>query len=125
MAYDEYTADRVARILTDRKVNFYGKKMFGGICYMVEEKMCCGILFNKKKDTDLMMARVGEEAYPEAIKRDGAQPMEFTGRPMRGYIFVIPDGYDTDEDLEYWVDLCLAFNPMAKASKKKVKKSKS
>ena len=88
---------------------------------MVEEKMCCGIHFDKKKHTDLLMARIGEEASVEALKKDGCHPMDFTGRPMRGYVFVDPDGFDLDEQLEYWVDLCLAFNPLAKASKKKHK----
>lgn len=45
--------------------------------------------------------------------------MDFTGRPMKGYIFVTPDGFDSDENLSYWIDLCLLYNPLAKASKKK------
>lgn len=122
MAYDEYTAERIHRILKDKKVNYFAKKMFAGLVFMVEDKMCCGVHFDKKKDTDLLMARIGEEASEDAKQREGCHPMDFTGKRMRGFVFVTPDGYDIDEDLEYWIQLCLDFNPMAKASKKKKKK---
>lgn len=124
MAYDELMADRVTRFFDKKKSNYFIKKMFGGLCYMVEDKMCCGVMYNKKKEMDLLMARIGEDAYPDAIKRSGALPMDFTGRPMKGYIFVSPDGFDTDEDLEYWLELCLDFNPLAKMSKKRAKTKK-
>ena len=124
MAYDEYMADRVRQIFTEKKVNFVEKKMFAGLCFMVDDKMCCGIHFDKKKNTDLLMARIGEAASEEAMKREGCHPMDFTGRPMKGYVFVTPDGYDSDEDLAYWIQLCVNFNPLAKASKKKKKKAK-
>lgn len=119
MAYDEYLADRVRQIFKDHKTEFYEKKMFGGLCFMVDDKMCCGILFNKKKNTDLLMARIGEDASFTAISQDGCHPMDFTGRPMRGFVFVTPDGYDMDDQLSYWIQLCLDFNPFAKASKKR------
>lgn len=122
MAYDEYMAERITRFFEDQKSNYYAKKMFGGLCFMVEEKMCCAILHNKKRDTDFLMARIGEDARASALQRDGANDMDFIGRPMKGYVFVTPEGYDTDEDLEYWLSLCLAFNPLAKMSKKRKKK---
>jgi len=122
MAYDEYMADRVRQTFKEKKVSFAEKKMFAGLCFMVDEKMCCGIHFDKKKNTDLLMARIGEDASVEAMKREGCHPMDFTGRPMKGYVFVTPDGYDSDEDLAYWIQLCVNFNPLAKASKKKKKK---
>lgn len=121
MAYDEYMADRVRQIFKEKKVHFTEKKMFGGLCFMVDEKMCCGLLFNKKKNTDFLMARIGEDASVDAMKREGCHPMDFTGRPMKGYVFVTPDGYDLDDDLEYWIQLCIDFNPLAKASKTKKK----
>ena len=65
------------------------------------------------------MARIGAIAYEKEIVKAVCLPMDFTGRPMKGYVFVTTDGFDTDNDLSYWIDLCLAFNPMAKASKKK------
>lgn len=119
MAYDEYIADRVKNVLTQKKVPFYEKKMFGGLCIMVDDKMCCGVMYDKKKETDLLMARIGEEASVEAMQREGCHPMDFTGRPMQGYVFVTPDGFDSETDLEYWIHLCVDFNPLAKASKKR------
>jgi len=124
MAYDEYMAERITRFFDTKGSNYFTKKMFGGLCFMVEDKMCCAVLYNKKQETDFLLARVGEEAKDANQDRDGFQPMTFTGRPMKGYVFVTPEGYDTDEDLEYWLSLCLDFNPQAKASKKRTKKSK-
>jgi TfoX N-terminal domain len=122
MAYDEFLADRIRNAFIDKKVTFYEKKMFSGLCFMVDDKMCCGIHFDKKKKSDLLMARIGEDASNEAMKREGCHPMDFTGRPMKGYVFVTPDGFDTDEDLLHWIGLCVDFNPLAKASKKRKRK---
>ncbi|WP_299894151.1 TfoX/Sxy family protein [uncultured Aquimarina sp.] len=119
MAYSEFLSDRIHQIFKDKRTNFYTKRMIGGLCFMVDDKMCCGIHYDKKKETDLLMARIGEEAYAIAINRTGCYPMDFTGRPMKGYVFVTPEGFDMDEDLEYWIQLCLDFNPLAKSSKKK------
>ena len=123
MAYDEFIADRIRKIFSEKKVSFSEKKMFSGLCFMVDDKMCCGIHFDKKKNTDLLMARIGEEASEDAMKKPGCHPMDFTGRPMRGYVFVTPDGFDTDEDLAQWLQLCIDFNPLAKASRKRKKKA--
>ena len=119
MAYDEALADRIRQVFTEKKVPFEAKKMMGGLCFMVDDKMCCGIHYDKKKETDLLMARIGEAASPDALQREGCFPMDFTGRPMKGFVFVTPDGFDMDEDLEHWIQLCLDFNPLAKSSKKK------
>ncbi|SEK69950.1 TfoX N-terminal domain-containing protein [Aquimarina amphilecti] len=119
MAYSEYIADRIHQIFHEKRVNFYAKKMMGGLCFMVDDKMCCGIHYDKKRETDLLMARIGELAYEKAIHKEGCYPMDFTGRAMKGYVFVTADGFDFDEDLEYWIQLCLDFNPMAKSSKKR------
>lgn len=119
MPYSQFHADRISQFFQERNVQFNAKKMMGGLCFMVDEKMCCGIHFDKKRQTDLLMARIGETAYEEAIQKQGCQPMDFTGRPMKGYVFVTPDGFDLDSDLEYWLDLCITFNPLAKSSKKK------
>jgi len=122
MAYDQFLADRIHRLLKEKRANYFTKKMFAGLVFMVNDKMCCGIHFDKKKETDLLMARIGDEASEEAMKRTGCHPMDFTGRPMKSYVFITPDGFDLEEDLEYWIDLCLAYNPLAKASPKKKKK---
>ena len=123
MAYDEFLADRIRRVFAERKTSYIEKKMMGGLCFMVDDKMCCGVLYNKKKEIDLVMARIGEEAQETAKDRPGCLPMDFTGRPMKGYVFFSAEGFDMDDDLAYWIDLCLAFNPFAKASKKKKKKA--
>ncbi len=122
MAYDQYFGERITNILNERKVEFFSKKMMGGLLFMVDNKMLCGIHIDKKYGDSLLMARIGETAYTSELEKDVCLPMDFTGRPMRGYIFVTPEGCDKDEDLEYWIDLCLEFNPFAKASKPKKNK---
>jgi len=124
MAYDEFLADRIKRTLDEKKINFTFKKMMGGLLFSVEEKMLCGIHIDKKYGDSLLMVRIGEEAYSKEIDKEECLPMDFTGRPMRGYLFVTPDGFDLDEDLAYWIQLTLDFNPIAKASKKRKKKMK-
>ncbi|MFT6243751.1 MAG: TfoX/Sxy family transcriptional regulator of competence genes [Salibacteraceae bacterium] len=116
MAYDEYVEERINNVLNERKIQFDARKMMGGLCYMIDDKMCFGII---KSD---LMARVGVDAYDELIEREGARPMDFTKRPMKGYIFVAPEGLDFQSDLEFWIQKALDFNPMAVASKSKKKK---
>lgn len=117
MAYDSYLAERIERILSARKANFYQKEMMGGVVFMVEDKMCIGIARDKKTEEDRIMARIGAQAQIENENKSGCRPMEFTGRPMKDFVFIYPEGYDMEEDLAYWVDLALAFNPLAKKSK--------
>jgi TfoX/Sxy family transcriptional regulator of competence genes len=102
MAYNEYLQERIERILNDKSVVFQAKKMMGGLCYMVDNKMCFGIV------KDDFMARVGIEASEKLLEKHGARPMDFTKRPMKGYLFVAPEGVDFEEDL-----------PKAKSSKKR------
>jgi TfoX/Sxy family transcriptional regulator of competence genes len=113
MAYDTHLAERIDNILSSKKISHVTKKMMGGLCYMVEDKMCFGIV------KDQLMARIGPERYAEALKHEGVDEMNFTGRTMKGYVFVNSMAIDFDEALEYWIELCLAFNPLAKSSKKK------
>lgn len=113
MAYNGQLADRVNRILNDKNVNFYEKKMFGGLCFMVEDKMCVGIV------KDELMARIGTENYTKALTKKGCKEMTFTGKPMKGYVYLDAEVLDFEEDLEYWIQQALDFNPFAKASKKK------
>lgn len=115
MAYDEHLAERIELVLTRMSVPFATKHMFGGVAFMVDEKMCLGVTNND------LMARVGPEREEEALNQTGARPMEFTGRPMKGYVHVNSEGVDAEADLEKWVRWCLEFNPKAKASKKKKK----
>jgi TfoX/Sxy family transcriptional regulator of competence genes len=113
MAYDEHLAERIGQSLKSNKVSFEVKKMMGGLCYLVDGKMTVGIVKNQ------LMARIDPDIYQEALQRKGAKEMDFTGRPMKGYVFVSPEGIDLDDDLDYWVGLAVEFNPRAKASKKK------
>ena len=113
MAYDEFLADRIREALQSRKISFEERKMMGGLCYMVDDKMCVGVVKDK------LMARIDPEIYKEALSKPGCREMDFTGRPMKGFVFVEPLGIDMDEDLDYWVELCLDYNPRAHSSKKK------
>ncbi|MDX2249198.1 MAG: TfoX/Sxy family protein [Bacteroidia bacterium] len=113
MAYSELLADRVRRSLTQRNVFFAEKKMMGGLTFMVDDKMCIGIL------QETLMARIDPDHYDTALTRPGCREMDFTGRPMKGFLFIDAEGTDHDEDMEFWVQECLDFNPRAKSSKKK------
>ena len=113
MPYNEFLADRVHQILEDKGVGFYEKKMFGGLVFMVDDKMCVGIV------KDDLMTRIDPELTDEALKIKGCRLMDFTGTSMKGFMMIDLEGTDMDEDLVYWVQLALDFNPKAKASKKK------
>jgi len=112
MAYDEFLSDRIRDAFISRKIFFKERKMMGGLCYMVDDKMCIGVVKNN------LMARIDPDIYEEALTKTGCNEMDFTGRPMKGFVFVEPKGTDLDEDLDYWIELCLDFNPLAKSSKK-------
>ena len=113
MAYDEQLADRVRTLIRQKNVPFEEKKMMGGLCIMVDDKMCVGVV------KDQLMARIDPDVYKDVLNQRGSREMDFTGRPMKGFLFIRPEGIDMDDDLEYWVDLCLAYNPKAKSSKKR------
>lgn len=115
MAYNEFLAERIQTVLNKKNIDFEEKKMFGGLCILVDDKMCLGII------NDDFMARIDPEIEQEALSKKGARPMDFTKKPMKGYLYVSPEGVDREDDLEYWIDLCLEFNPKAKSSKKKKK----
>ena len=96
MAYDEGLAERVRNLLADR-TGVAEKRMFGGLSFMLQGNMCCGVL-----QEDLLV-RVGPDRHEEALARPHARPMEFTGRSMKGMVFVGPDGLESDEGLSEWV----------------------
>lgn len=118
MAYNETSVQNIREMLLEKGADFIEKKMFSGICFLVDDKMCCGTHIDKKTGEDLLLCRIGESAYESALERDGCIPMEFTGKPMKGFVFVTEDGIRNRKDLEYWIQLCLHFNPLAKKSKK-------
>lgn len=113
MAYNELLADRMAQTLRELGVNYLEKKMFGGLVFMVNDKMCVGL--NK----DEMMVRINPDDIEEALTQPGAKTMDFTNKPMKGFLTIMPEGYDMDEDLMHWIQLAVDFNPLAKASKKR------
>ncbi len=113
MPYSELLADRVRQIFREKNTPFEEKKMMGGLCFLVDDKMCAGIVDER------LMARIAPETYEAALQQPGCRPMDFTGKPMKGYVFIDPTSTDRDADLHRWVQLCLDFNPRAKSSKKK------
>ncbi|MFO1472362.1 MAG: TfoX/Sxy family protein [Turneriella sp.] len=117
MAYDEHLADRIAQALRSQHRGFAEKKMFGGLCFLVKDKMCMGIVGNQ------LMARIDPAEYDKFLKEPGVGPMTFSGKEMKGFLYVQPAAIDRDEDLALWVRRCLDFNPLAKSSKVKAKKS--
>ena len=114
MPYDEYLGERVRRIMEASKVIFLEKKMMGGLIFMVDQKMCCGIHIDKKFGDSLLMVKIGEENYQNTLEKDHTLPMDFTGRPMKGFIFVTPLGFDSEEHLSFWVNLAIDFNQQNK-----------
>lgn len=114
MAYNEQLNDRIREALADIP-GVEEKYMFGGVCYMVNGKMCIGIV------GDEMMCRIGTDAYEAALERKGCREMVFTGRPMKGYVYVSDEGMKSRKDFDHWVRLCLDFNKQAKAAPKRKK----
>lgn len=114
MAYNESLADRIREALADIP-GATEKQMFGGVCFMVNDKMCMGVI------KDEMMCRINPDMEATVLEMNGCRPMDFAKRPMKGYVYVNEEGMKTKKDFEYWVHLCLEFNIIAKASKKKHK----
>jgi len=112
MAYNNILADRVRQFLAVKNLAIEEKKMMGGLTFMVNGKMCVGIL------NDDLMARIAPEQYENALSKKGSREMDFTGKPMTGFIFIDPQGTNQEEDLAYWINLALDFNDRAKVSKK-------
>ena len=115
MAYDEKLVDRIRELLVSAP-DVEEKHMFGGVSFMVKGKMCVGVV------KDDLMCRIDPAVEEEALEKTGCRPMDFTGRPMKGYVYVDETGMKSKKQLEYWLNLSLDFNSKAKASKKKTKK---
>jgi TfoX/Sxy family transcriptional regulator of competence genes len=115
MPCNEKIADAVRELISISHTNVEEKKMFGGLCFMVNDKMCIGV------ESERLMVRLNPDKNDEVLKKEGCKPMDFTGKIMKGYFFVDADELGTKKKLKYWVDLALEFNKIAKASKKKKK----
>ena len=102
MAYSESLAARLREHFQGRS-DIVEKKMFGGVAFMLNGHMCVGI------NEDMLMARVGPDRYEEALSRPHAGEMDFTGRSLKGFVYVGPEGIESDEALSGWISLCEAF----------------
>ena len=102
MAYSESLAVRIRRSVGDRP-DLTERKMFGGLAFMLSGNMFCGVL------KDDLMVRVGPERFDAALGAPGARPMDFTGRPMRGMLFVEGAAIESDEQLQGWLEKTLEF----------------
>jgi len=102
MAYDEGLAERVREYFTDQ-LFLEEKRMFGGLCFMLSGHMCCGI------DDELLMCRVGPKAYHACLAMPFAKPMDFTGKALKGFVYVTEEGIAEDQDLHWWLGLCQQF----------------
>ena len=118
MAYDEYFAETIDRFLLDKGVVYEHKRMFGGLVYMINEKMCFGLDTDKGSGEARLMLRIDPNDYESMLKRHGAREMDFTGTPMKGFIFVHAEALEDEEELGEWLQLAIDFNPKAKKSKK-------
>lgn len=112
MAFDEQLNQRLREAMVAHG-DVEEKHMFGGTCYMLNGKMCVGVV------KDEVMCRIDPAVYDEALEQPGCREMDFTGRAMKGYVYVSKDAVKTRKQLDYWVGLCVDFNSRAKASKKK------
>lgn len=116
MPYNEKLADRVREIIAAAEKNIEEKKMFGGLCFMVNDKMCVGVQQNN------LMLRIAPEKFEESLEKEGCRPMEFGGRTMKGFVYVDESVLNTKRKLEAWLKLPLEYNKIAKSSKKKSQK---
>lgn len=109
MAYSEHQSDRIRQRLKDVFVT-EEKKMMGGLIFMVNHKMCIGLDIDKKTGSDRLMVRVGKTSHEQLIFKKGSREMDFTGKVMRGFLFIGPEGFDAEDDLDFWIEKALYFN---------------
>ena len=102
MAYDEGLAERIRGVL-DEQPGMSEKRMFGGLAFLVKGHMGVGIVQEK------LMVRVGPESYDRVLREQHVRRMDFTGRPMKGFVYIVPSGYETDADLAHWVNLGVGY----------------
>ncbi len=113
MAVDPYLIERLQNSMQSHSVVWTEKRMFGGVTFMVDDKMCFGPF------RDGLMVRIDPVEEESLLKRDHVEQMIMKDTPMKGYLLVSMEGIDRQSDLDFWISKCLEFNPKAKASKKK------
>jgi TfoX/Sxy family transcriptional regulator of competence genes len=111
MAYNENLADRVRELFAELP-NTIEKEMMGGLVFMYNDKMCAGIV------KDDLMCRIDPDFHDAAVEKNGCRTMDFTKRPMRGYVMIDETGLRSKSDLAYWINLAIEYNKKAKSSKK-------
>ena len=99
MAYDNRLAERIRKIIGKNR-GIKEKNMLGGLSFLLNGKMCCGIIKND------LVVRVGEDNYQEALTKPHARPMDFTGRPIKGFVYVDAEGCRNDKSLAQWIQFC-------------------
>jgi hypothetical protein len=108
MAFDEGLAERLRDVLSDQ-ADLDEKKMFGGLAFMLNGNLACGVI------GDEMIVRVGPDGYDTAIAKPNTRVFDFSGKPMKGWIVVAPEGVESDEELAVWarqgVDFATALPP--------------
>ncbi len=112
MPYNEKLADMTRELIAQTHKKVEEKPMFGGLCFMVNDKMALGV------EKDRLMVRLNPGIYDEVMEMDGCKPMDFSGKVMKGFVFVDAEVLTTKKKLDYWVQLALEYNKIAKASKK-------
>jgi TfoX/Sxy family transcriptional regulator of competence genes len=102
LVYNERLADKVRFLIAGQK-GWAEKKMFGGIAFMLNGKMCCGVI------KDDLMVRVGPESNSKALALPNSRPMDFTGKPMKGFVYVDSKGWSKNSNLKMWIDMGVDF----------------
>jgi len=113
MAHNETLAAAIREHFRRHRVTYEEKRMMGGLCFMVRDRMCVGVY------RDQLMVRLDPAGRTAALQRRGCAPMEFTGRPLRGFVLDSSEGWADQRDFDHWLTLAKDFNPQAVSSKKK------
>ena len=114
MPYSEKLAGRITKLLKPQK-GVVEKKMFGGICYMLKDKMMAGIAKNE------LMIRCLPDKYESMLKKHHAREMDFTGKPLKGFLYIDDLGIKTEKQLQYWLDVGIEYALKSPPKKKKKK----
>ena len=116
MAYDTALADRIREYLAQfPTLEIDEKTMFGGLAFLVNGKMCVNV------SGDNLMCRFDPDLQKEVAEKRGYEPMIMKGKDLPGYCYITPEGFKRKKDLHYFIQICLEFNPIARASRKKGK----
>ncbi len=113
MAYTDNLVDLAREIISATHNNVVEKKMFGGLCFMVNDKMCVGVR------TERFMFRLSPDIFDEVVEKEGCEPMVMRGKVMRNFVYVDVTALNTKKKLSWWINLALEYNKIAKPSKKK------